>query len=532
MSLREEIKSFFKGDVLEDANTLTTYSRDTSLFEVRPKMVVFPRDTNDIKNLVKFVGQNPNKNLSLTCRSAGTDMTGGPLNESTIISFTKYFNRIKEVGADYVIVEPGVYYRNLEKETLKNDLIMPSYPASREICAVGGMVANNAGGEKTLSYGKTENYVEELKVILKDGNEYIIKPLNKEQLAEKISQQNFEGEFYRETYKLVSENEDLIKSSKPNVSKNSAGYNIWKIWNGEIFDLTKLFVGSQGTLGIISEVKLKLIHPKKFSKMLVIFLKDLNSLVQIVHKVLEFKPESFESFDDHTLKLGMRYLFFRFAFQFLPELWMIISGGLPHLVLIAEFTGDSEEEVNSKAIAAQNSLKEFGIKTRITTDQKDAQKYWTVRRESFNLLRTKIKGKKTAPFIDDIIVAPEKLSEFLPKLNELLKRYDLIYTIAGHIGDGNFHIIPLMDLSDPNSKKIIVELTRKVYDLVFEFKGSMTAEHNDGLIRTPFLHQMYGDKVYNLFKDIKNIFDPDNIFNPGKKVDGELDYAINHLKKK
>lgn len=530
MTLKAEIKSFFKGDVLEDANTLITYSRDTSLFEVRPKMVVFPKDVEDIKKLVNFVREN--KNLSLTCRSAGTDMTGGPLNESIIIVFTKYFKKIKEVGDNYVITEPGVYYRNLEKETLKKNLIMPSYPASREICAVGGIVANNAGGEKTLSYGKTENYVEELKVILKDGNEYIIKPLNKEQLNQKINQNDFEGEIYQKIHKLISENENLINSSKPIVSKNSAGYNIWKVWDGQIFDLTKLFVGSQGTLGIVTEVKFKLVHLKKFSKMLVIFLKDLNSLAKIVHKVLEFKPESFESFDDHTLKLGMRYLFFRFAIKFLPELWMIITGGLPRLVLIAEFTGDSLEEVENKAREAQSALKEFSVKTRITTDQEDAKKYWTIRRESFNLLRTKIKGKKTAPFIDDIIVVPAKLPEFLPKLDELLKQYDITYTIAGHIGDGNFHIIPLMDLSDPNSKKIIVELIKKVYQLVFEFKGSMTAEHNDGLIRTPFLHQMYGDKIYNLFKDIKKIFDPDNIFNPGKKVDGELDYAINHLKKK
>lgn len=530
MSLKTEIKSFFKGDVLEDANTLTTYSRDTSLFEVRPKMVVFPKDVEDIKKLVNFVREN--KNLSLTCRSAGTDMTGGPLNESIIVVFTKYFKKIKEVGADYVIAEPGVFYRDLEKETLKKNLIMPSYPASREICAVGGMVANNAGGEKTLSYGKTENYVWELKVILKDGNEYLIKSLNKEQLDQKINQNDFEGEIYREIYKLISENENLINSGRPIVSKNSAGYNIWKVWDGQTFDLTKLFVGSQGTLGIITEVKFKLIHPKKFSKMLVIFLKDLNSLVKIVHKILQFHPESFESFDDHTLKLGMRYLFFRFAIKFLPELWMIIAGGLPRLVLIAEFTGDSEEEIKNKIESARDSLKEFGVRTRITTDQRDAEKYWTVRRESFNLLRAKIKNKKTAPFIDDIIVAPEKLPEFLPKLDEILKQYEITYTIAGHIGDGNFHIIPLMDLSDPKSKKIIVELIKKVYSLVFEFKGSMTAEHNDGLIRTPFLHQMYGDKIYNLFKDIKKIFDPDNIFNPGKKVDGELDYAINHLKKK
>jgi len=159
----------------------------------------------------------------------------------------------------------------------------------------------------------------------------------------------------------------------------------------------------------------------------------------------------------------------------------------------------------------------------------EERKYWTLRRQSFNLLRKHVRGRRTAPFIDDVIVKPEKLAEYLPRLNEIMDEYKLIYTITGHVGNGNFHIIPLMNIKDAIAKNIIPELMKKVNDLTFEFEGSITAEHNDGLIRSPFLKQMYGDKIYGFFEDTKKIFDPNNIFNPGKKVNSDFSYALEHL---
>ena len=302
-------------------------------------------------------------------------MTGGPLGESIVVEFTKYFNHIKKIGDNYALTEPGVFYRDFEKETLKHNLLLPSYPASREICAVGGMAANNAGGEKTLAYGKTEKYIEELKVVLSDGNEYQFSPLTKSELEEKIKLQNFEGEIYRKIYKLAEDNYDAIKKAKPEVSKNSAGYLLWDVWDRNIFDLTKLFVGSQGTLGIITEIKFKLVKPKTHSKLLVIFLKDIKPLAEIVSKVLKHRPESFESYDDNTLKLVIRFLpefvellraknIFSLAWQFLPEFWTILTSGFPKLILLAEFTGDSIAEVDEKIEAAKTDLQSLKIKMR------------------------------------------------------------------------------------------------------------------------------------------------------------------------
>ena len=537
--LKSELQKVVKGEVLDDEDALTKYSRDASLFKIKPQIAVWPKDSEDIQSLVRFVNDNTEKNLSLTARSAGTDMTGGPLNESIILDFLPHISRIKEVGDGYAITQPGVFYRDFEKETLKRGFLLPSYPASREICSVGGMVANNSGGEKTLTYGDTGDYVEELKVVLSDGNEYLFQALNRAELEGKMKQENFEGEIYRRAYRLLEENYDLIKNAKPKVSKNSAGYLLWDIWDRNTFDLTKLFAGSQGTLGVITEIKFRLIKPKPYSRMLVVFLKDLKPLAEVVNRVLKYKPESFESYDDKTLKLVFRFLpdmlklmgaknLISLGWKFLPELEMLLTGGLPKLVLLAEFTGDDSDEVVRQVGQARKNLADMSLASRITKDAAEANKYWIIRRESFNLLR-KVKGKRTAPFIDDVIVRPERLPEFLPKLEEILNRYKLNYTVAGHIGDGNFHIIPLVKLHDPNLRQIIPELSKKVYELVLGFDGSITGEHNDGLIRGTYLKQMYGSEIYSLFEEVKKIFDPNNIFNPGKKVGVNFEYALNHI---
>ncbi|MDP2629163.1 MAG: FAD-binding oxidoreductase [Candidatus Harrisonbacteria bacterium] len=544
----EQLKSLVKGDVLSDEETLSAFSRDASLFELRPQVVVAPKDSEDIARLVNYVSEHSgsSSHLSLTVRSGGTDMTGGPLSDSIVLDMSRSFNQILEVNSEYARTQPGVFYRDFERETLRRDRLMPSYPASKDICTVGGMVANNSGGEKTLAYGKTEDYVMELKAVLADGKEYVFAPLKKQDLEMKMKLDTFEGQIYKKLYTLLEENKELIEQAKPQVSKNSAGYFLWNVWDGESFDLTKLLTGSQGTLGIITEIQFRLIQPKKLSKMLVIFMKekDMVNLGNIAAALAVLKPETFESYDDNTFKLGIKFFpqmlkilkpknIFTMLWHLLPELWMLITGGVPKLVLMAEFTSNDEDELEKQLLKAQEAIKPFALKSRITRSEEEENEFWVIRRQSFNLLRNKIKGKQTAPFIDDIIVRPEFLPEFLPKLNALIARYKdyLVYTVAGHVGDGNFHIIPLMDLSDPAARAVIPKLSDEVYDLVNAFHGSITAEHNDGLIRTPYLEKMYGEKVYQLFEEVKKIFDPQNIFNPGKKVGANKAFAMAHIRK-
>src|SRR3989344_5989340 len=195
-NLLQELKKVIKGDVLTDAETLITYSHDASLFEIKPQAIVFPKNEDDVKAIIKFANLNKKNNpsLSLTARSAGTDMSGGSINDSIIVAFEKYFNNAPKIHDNVATTQPGVYYRDFEKETLKHNLLFPSYPASREICAMGGIVNNNSGGEKSLQYGKTEKYIKRMKVVLADGNIYELKPLSQEELNQKLQLNTFEGE--------------------------------------------------------------------------------------------------------------------------------------------------------------------------------------------------------------------------------------------------------------------------------------------------------------------------------------------------
>lgn len=547
-ALFDELRNTVKGEVLEDEKTLSDFSHDASIFEVTPKVVIFPKDKEDVKNVIKFVNKYKKENpyLSVTGRSAGTDMGGGSLNESIIISFTQHFNQIIGLEENICTAQPGVYYRDFEKFTLRSNLIFPSYPASREICAIGGIVNNNSGGEKSFEYGKTENYIKKVTMVLSDGNEYEFEALNEKQLQEKLLLSTFEGNIYRDMYALITKNYDLLKAAKPKVSKNSAGYFLWNVYDKEtkIFDLTKLFVGAQGTLGMLIQASLKLIPVKKHSEMLVVFIeeRDMNKLGDIINQIVPLKPESIETYDDNTLKLAVKY-FSEFAkklgaaniistaFHFFPEFLMVLKGGVPKLILQIEFTGNNLDDLKDKIKELKDNLKSFNLNMRIAGSETQSKKYWLIRRESFNLLREKIKDKHTAPFIDDFVVNPKYLSEFLPKLNTILAKYpSLIYTVAGHLGDGNFHIIPLMDITQEKQREIIPVLGKEVYDLVFEYHGSTTGEHNDGLVRSPYLKQMYGEEIYELFEKTKQIFDPLNIFNPRKKVNSSMEFSLKHIR--
>ena len=540
--MKDEILKFFKGDAEDGEETLVKYSHDASLLEVRPEIVLFPKNAEDVKNLVKWVGENKEKykNLSITARCAGTDMSGGAIGESIILDFSRYMNKLIgwNQNSDSITVQPGMFYRDFEKLTLEKGLILPCYTASKSLNAIGGMYGNNSAGERTLKYGKTEDYILSAKVVFADGVKREVKPFP-------VSEISGKEEIYKKVYDLIKQNEEVIKNAKPQVHKNSAGYYIWNVIQNNVFDLNKLLVGSQGTLGIATEITLKLIPENKHSKLVVVFMKDLEPLGHLVDEILTQDPETLETYDDKTMKLAVRFFpdflknkgFFgilKMGWSFLPEFFMMLSLGFPKLIILAEFAGADEKEVQEKCKKLVNKIKNFKLKVHITKSETEANKYWDIRRESFALLRKHVKGMRTAPFIDDIIVRPEFLPKFLPELNVILSKYDLTYTIAGHAGDGNFHIIPLMDFKRPDTAKIIIELGEKVYDLVIKYHGSITAEHNDGLIRTPYLRKMYGDKIVEIFAEIKKIFDPKNIFNPGKKVateniGGTIEYIRTHI---
>lgn len=539
----------FEGDIDTSDQTRQLYSHDASLFELVPQVVLFPKNAQDLQKLVAAVnecrGEVPG--LSLTARSAATDMTGAAISESVVVDFRRYFTSIEHVSATEAQVQPGVLYRDFEAETLKLHALMPTYPASRDMASVGGMVNNNAGGEKSLEFGKTQSFVTELNVVFSDGIERVVKPLTKPELDQKMAQKDFEGQLYSRLYHLIDSNYDQIKQAKPHVSKNSAGYYLWDVWDRDkgIFDLTQLICGAQGTLGLVSDIKFRLVPARPHSGLLVLFLRDIDDLGELIPKVLSFKPATFEAFDDQTLWLSMRFMpsflkmlgprrFIHLLVTLTPDGLQLLRG-IPKLILMVEFNGETEAEVRQKVRDLHRELSLHKARYEINGFEEDptegkSEKFWIMRRYSFQLLRSKVKEKHTAPFIDDFIVNPQYLAEFLPQLRQIVNKYKLFATLAGHLGDGNFHVIPLMKIEDPAERAKLEPAMKEVNSLVLKYHGSLTAEHNDGMIRGPWLTQMYGPHIVDLFRQAKQIMDPANIFNPHKKADADWQYSMNHIR--
>lgn len=547
MDIKTELAKIFKGDLDTSDETRDFYSHDASLFELKPQLVGFPKDADDIKSVVGFVAEHKaaHPDLSITPRSRGTDMSGGAISESIVLDISKYMNTLYEVTPTTAHVQPGMLFREFDLKTIEQGSILPSYPASRDLASVGGMVNNNSGGEKSLEYGKTDNFVTEISVVLSDGNEYVVKPLTRDELNAKMSQDDFEGNVYRRTFELLDQHYDEIKAAAPKVSKDSTGYHLWNIWNREtgIFDLTKLFVGAQGTLGIVTDVKVNLVPKPEHSGTLVCYMRDIGELGEVIPAVLAHKPATFESFDDNTLWLSFKFFFafltrlglwtwMKLALQLIPDGVMLIKG-VPQLILLIEFTGSSVEEVSHKIHAAKKDLTRFNF-TYMEEDNTEAKarKFWLMRRESFNLLRSKVKDKHTAPFIDDFIVPPAHLTEFLPQLRVIIKKYALLATVAGHMGDGNFHVIPLMKIEDPKERAKLRPAMEEVNNLVLKYGGSVSGEHNDGMVRGPWLEHMYSPSVLGYMREMKSLYDPQNIFNPHKKTDATWEYSFSHIREK
>lgn len=545
MDLHAELSKIFKGELDSDATTLEFYSHDASLFELTPQVVGFPKDADDIKATVTFVNQHKAEHpeLSITPRSRGTDMSGAAIGQSIVLDISKHMNELYEVTPTTAHVQPGKLYREFDEETVKQGSILPSFPASRDLASVGGMVNNNSGGEMSLRYGKTDNFVTALNVVLSDGNEYTIRPLSRTELNAKMDQDDFEGRMYRQTFELLDANYDEIKAAAPKVSKDSTGYHLWNVWNREagIFDLTKLFIGAQGTLGIVTDIRFALVPKPAFSGTLVCYMRTIDQLGEVIPAVLAHKPMTFESFDDNTLWLSFKFFFaflsklglwswIRLAIQLIPDGLMLVKG-IPQLILLIEFTGESVDEVKHKIRLAKKDLERFNFSYMEEDETEDkSRKFWLMRRESFNLLRSKVKDKHTAPFIDDLIVPPARLTEFLPQLRAIIKKYKLLATIAGHMGDGNFHVIPLMKIEDPKERAKFKPAMKEVNDLVISYGGSVSGEHNDGMIRGPWLEQMYSPSVLGYMREIKALYDPQNIFNPHKKTDATWDFSFSHIR--
>lgn len=539
-----KLRKLIDGEVSTNTDLRQHASHDSSVYELIPEAVISPTNSTDIEKLVKFVSKHKTTypKLAITPRGAGTDMSGGPLSSSLIIDMTTHFNTINSLKGSLLQTQPGVYMRDIDPILYKNGLHLGCVPASRAINTIGGMVANNSGGERSLQYGNTERWVRQLKVIFGDGNEYIVKPLNRKQLQQKLKEKTYEANLYRRTYELIESNYDLIKNARPNVNKNSMGYNLWSVWNREtgIFDMTRLISGSQGTLGIITDITIEAVPKAPHSGLLLAYLPSIKNLGEVIKTVMQHQPATFEGFDNITFSLGIRY-FKTFQKQLgLKEMLRqqaILSksvaqfkGHIPSMFLMIEFDGKTKTDVLEKISKLHDDLKKYKIKMDIEADEASAAPFWRIRRASLSLLQNQVHGRYASPFIDDMAVPPQYLPLFIPKLRKVIRKYKLPATIQGHFGDGNFHVIPLMDIASKKDRAKLEPVMRELIPIVTAYGGTMAGEHNDGMVRGPWLPAVFGQDIYQIFKQTKEIFDPLYIFNPYKKTDASWEYSMSHVR--
>jgi FAD/FMN-containing dehydrogenase len=521
----------FNGKLITDKKTRELMSGDASIFEVMPELVAVPKDEEDLKTLVRNAKaiRESGGDVSLTPRAGGTCMSGGSLTQSVSVDVKPGFNWVGDfdLAKRTVWVGAGTYFRDLEKAADKHNLLFAPYSSSKDICVIGGMIGNNASGEKSIRYGATVDNVMAIKMICSDGNEYEFGSLSPKELREKLSYEGFEGDLYRQLNELVEQNWDALQHARPKTRKNSAGYGIWRLWNKDKtdFNIAKLVVGSQGTLGFVTSAKLRLIEKLNHRRMIVIPIHDLSKLALGVQTIVANNPEGLETYDYHTYDLAKKYL------PAEAKLASIADG--EHMVLMAQFVEQTKDQTDHYAEVCKKALERKGFTVHTVTNPHEVDAHWAIRRASYGLLLAHPEPNTLAvPFLEDTIVPIEHYGEFLAAVEAILADYNMIYTYAGHIGDGSIRLIPLVNMEQEGVEDTIFELMRRVADLVFAFGGSMSVDHNDGLIRSPFISRMYGSDIMQLFKQTKVIFDPLNLFNPGKKIGSSIAYSKAHMKTK
>lgn len=529
----------------DDEQVRAESSRDASIFTQTPQLVIYPRNSSEIGTIVRAI-KYP---LSLGTRAGGTCMTGAPLTKSVLLNLTKHMTYVEvRPECQEAIVEMGAFYHDIETKTMEHSLYLASYPSSKDMCGIGGMIGNNASGEKSLRYGATIDNVLAVKAVLSDGIEYDFEEMNEIDFLAKAELDTLEGDIYKMVRDTLNEHESALVSLHKDhpVKKCASGYRIDKVVkvNPETklrtYNLAPLFVGSQATLGIITEAKIKLTKKQEFRKLIFMGVKTLSDLPVILKNILSHDPESVETFDIHTFERSKGFnpehtnriekLMCGISDEKMADVNIKKSAKTVadlgfSLFVLAEFASDSKEIVEEQAkdvveeLSSMHDLKVYSIDDTDTYDS-----VWKIRRTSFGVMRDYKDGTKHAvPCIEDVIVPVSKFDIFIPKLTSILNEQGIFFGFHGHIGDGSLRIIPVFDLADSNVVTKIDTLCRAVFALIRELGGNMSADHSDGIIRTPYLKEFYGDEIYNIFVTIKNTFDPENIFNPGKKIGGTIE---------
>ncbi len=521
----KDLQSRLLGSVTDAQDALDYFSTDGSIFTITPTGIVYPKNAADVRKTVSFLAERAavGKKVGVVARGKGSDQGGGAVGDGVHVVFPAHMNKIISVGRDTVTVQPGVVYAALQQTLHTHGRFLPPYPSSIQFSSIGGAVANNACGEKTIKYGATRDFVKSLKVVLADGSLIETKRIGARELNRKKGQADLEGAIYRGLDALIDENEKLIAKAAPKTSKNAAGYALWDVKGRDgSFDLSQIIVGSQGTLGLVTEITLNTMPWSPKTTLLVGYFDSLAAAGEAVVKLEALKPSALEIADFHLLS---------FLKKNRPqEIEGLVPEPLPKIVLLIEFDDASQLSQTMKARRAGRILDRHAAGQRVTTNPVEQEALWKIRRSAAAVIWMTTGSKKALPFIEDGVVPTHKLPQFLEKTYALLRKHDLEIAVWGHAGDANLHMQPWLDLSKTRDVDKLFKVSEEFFDMVIAMGGSTCGEHNDGLMRAPYLKKLYGEEVYELFRLTKNIFDPHNILNPDKKIDVTIEYARSHVR--
>ena len=493
--------------VKNDAPSLTAYAVDASIYRMTPQAVVLVESEGDIQTVIRYAVTH---GIPLTPRAAGTNLTGSAIGSGIILDVSR-MNRVIEVNREeqWARVQPGMILNEFNKQLAQFNLMFGPDPSSGDMCKLGGMLANNSSGPHTLRYGSVKDNVHSLRVCLHSGEWLDARAYSLVDTIDERALRSYEP--LRRVMNLVQENKAFIRGKQPSVSKNSCGYNLFGLADGldrKLFDLPKLFVGSEGTLGVISEAKMRLAVKPASTLTAMIHFRHLEEVGQAVPELLTLKPSALEVMDANTLDLiGRR------------------RHGIPEhsaATLLAELEGlPGEIDLTQRADDMAAICRKYRMAGELTMafDPEQRDQLWKARKALYPTLYRFDPRKKPINFVDDVVVGADRISELIRYLEDFFGGQKTPVAIFGHIGNGNAHILPLLDVNDRQDFDKMVEAYHEVHDTVLNrFGGSICGEHGDGRIRAEYVRKMFGEELYRLFVQIKQMFDPAGVLNPGIKI--------------
>ncbi len=520
-AIAADLKSQVEGTVLSDELSRTIYSSGACIYSVRPQVIVQPRHREDVVKVVRYAERN---GIPLTARGGGTGRAGQGIGAGILLDFMRYMNQVLEIDPEkkWVRVQPGVILGRLNAVLKPMKKFFPIDPSTTDYCAIGGMIANNSSGPHAIKYGATRDYVESLEVVLSNGEVIHTGPRPLASFAPGAGNVSGQDKIYTGVLDLVKRYEAPLRDEKPETMKNSCGYDLWQVRKNGSLDLTPLLVGSEGTLGIFTEARLRLAEPGGKTHSALIYFNTLDTVGQATVEILKLSPVMLEIMEKQIIDLARGK--YKEMKPYLPE-------GI-EATLFVEFEGTSDEELKEKMRQVEQRVIQEGklaISLKPAENAKDKEMLTKVRSVSGPILN-KVKGpKKPIAFIEDAAVHPSRLGEYISGLREVLKRNGAEASIYGHAGDGNLHVMVFLDLKKAEEVARMLRITEESCDLTLRLKGTISGEHGDGLLRTAYVPRQY-PKLYPAFVELKKLFDPGNILNPGRIVGNDPGLTGKNLK--